>query len=76
MRRRQRAIRLIDRRHLPEHGSREVLVIFSSLTTCDPTNIHHTIDSLVKDRVRVNIVGLSAEISVCREICSKTKGAS
>jgi transcription initiation factor TFIIH subunit 2 len=36
--------------HLPTHGSREVVVIFGSLTTCDPGNIHDTIDALAKDR--------------------------
>ena len=36
--------------HLPTHGSREVVIIFGSLTTCDPANIHDTIDALVKDR--------------------------
>jgi transcription initiation factor TFIIH subunit 2 len=36
--------------HLPPHGSREVLVIFGSLTTCDPGNIHSTIDACVKAR--------------------------
>ncbi|GAA94518.1 uncharacterized protein L969DRAFT_83920 [Mixia osmundae IAM 14324] len=60
--------------HLPSHGSREVVIIFGSLTTCDPGNIHTTMEALVKDRVRVNIVGLSAEMSICKEVCKRTKG--
>ncbi|KAM0746708.1 TFIIH basal transcription factor complex, subunit SSL1 [Meredithblackwellia eburnea MCA 4105] len=60
--------------HLPPHGSREVIVIFGSLTTCDPGNIHTTISATEKDRVRVNIIGLSAEMRICRDICSRTKG--
>lgn len=30
-------------RHMPGHTSREILVIFSSLTTCDPANIYELI---------------------------------
>ncbi|KAI9609702.1 hypothetical protein KEM48_002876 [Puccinia striiformis f. sp. tritici PST-130] len=36
--------------HLPTHGSREVLVIFGSLTTCDPDDINKTLENLEKDR--------------------------
>lgn len=36
--------------HLPTHGSREAVIVFGSLTTCDPANIHDTIEALVKDR--------------------------
>lgn len=30
-------------RHMPGHTSREVLIILSSLTTCDPANIYDLI---------------------------------
>ncbi|KAK9898101.1 Ssl1-domain-containing protein, partial [Cystobasidium minutum MCA 4210] len=60
--------------HLPTHGSREVVIVYGSLTTCDPGNIHDTIQALAKDRVRVTIIGLSAEVSLCREICKQTRG--
>lgn len=30
-------------KHMPGHTSREVLIIFSSLTTCDPSNIYDLI---------------------------------
>lgn len=60
--------------HLPPHGSKETLVIMGSLTTCDPEDIHKTIEKLEKDRMRVSIVGLSAEVNICKEICRKTKG--
>lgn len=36
--------------HLPPHGSREVIIILGSLTTCDPTNIHQTIADVEKER--------------------------
>mgnify|MGYP001582469765 FL=1 len=38
------------RRHLPPHGSREVIIILGSLTSCDPGNIHATMDETAKDR--------------------------
>ncbi|PFH51545.1 hypothetical protein AMATHDRAFT_59019 [Amanita thiersii Skay4041] len=60
--------------HLPTHSSREILIIFGSLTTCDPGNIHDTLDSCVKNRIRVSVVALAAEMKICRELCDKTGG--
>ncbi|CDO77639.1 hypothetical protein BN946_scf184946.g33 [Trametes cinnabarina] len=60
--------------HLPTHSSREILIIFGSLTTCDPGNIHDTLDECVKDRIRISIVALAAEMKICRELCDKTGG--
>ncbi|GJN93526.1 hypothetical protein Rhopal_006583-T1 [Rhodotorula paludigena] len=60
--------------HLPPHGSREVIVILGSLTTCDPTNIHQTITETEAERIRVNIIGLTADMKICRDICDQTKG--
>ncbi|KAL7321186.1 hypothetical protein PS15m_000984 [Mucor circinelloides] len=59
---------------VPSHGSKEVLLVFGSLTTCDPSDIHETIDLLKKEMVRVNIVGLAAEVQICRLLCESTKG--
>ncbi|PCH43606.1 TFIIH basal transcription factor complex subunit SSL1 [Wolfiporia cocos MD-104 SS10] len=60
--------------HLPTHSSREILVVFGSLTTCDPGNIHDTLAECVKDRIRVSVVALAAEMKICREFCDKTGG--
>ncbi|KIY47336.1 TFIIH basal transcription factor complex, subunit SSL1 [Fistulina hepatica ATCC 64428] len=60
--------------HLPTHSSREILIIFGSLTTCDPGNIHDTLDACVNDKIRVSIVSLAAEMKICRELCDKTGG--
>ncbi|CEP09348.1 hypothetical protein [Parasitella parasitica] len=59
---------------VPSHGSKEVLMVFGSLTTCDPSDIHETLDLLKKEMVRVNIVGLAAEVQICRLLCQATKG--
>ncbi|CDR36743.1 CYFA0S01e04082g1_1 [Cyberlindnera fabianii] len=58
--------------HVASHCTREVLIVFGSLFSIDPGNIHKTINSLVEENVRVKIIGLSAQVSICKEICKKT----
>ncbi|KAE8147946.1 Ssl1-like-domain-containing protein [Aspergillus avenaceus] len=60
--------------HTPSHGTREVFIIFGSLLSSDPGDIHQTIASLVADNIRVGVVGLAAQVAICREICAKTNG--
>ncbi|KZP18744.1 TFIIH basal transcription factor complex, subunit SSL1 [Athelia psychrophila] len=60
--------------HLPTHSSREILIIFGSLTTCDPGNIHETLDACVQNQIRISVVALAAEMKICRELCDKTGG--
>lgn len=59
---------------IPAHASREILVIMGSLTTCDPTNINSTIETLKKEGVRCSVVSLSAEIRICRYLAEQTGG--
>jgi transcription initiation factor TFIIH subunit 2 len=58
--------------HAPSHGTREVLIIYGALLSSDPGDIHETITSLITDRIRVSIVGLSAQVAICAELCSRT----
>lgn len=60
--------------HLPTHSSREIVVIYGSLTTVDPGNIHDTLDACIKDRIRICVVALAAEMKICRDMCDKTGG--
>lgn len=60
--------------HIPKYGSREAVVIFSSLTTCDPGDIYTTIAELKRDYIRVSVIGLSAELRVCRMLADQTTG--
>ncbi|RDB24987.1 TFIIH basal transcription factor complex p47 subunit [Hypsizygus marmoreus] len=60
--------------HLPTHSSREIIIIFGSLTTCDPGNIHETLDACVKAKIRISVVALAAEMKICRDLCDKTGG--
>ena len=59
---------------MPAHTSREVLVIFGSLTTCDPADIGLTIKALKSNNVRVSVIGLAAEVRICRHLCRETGG--
>jgi transcription initiation factor TFIIH subunit 2 len=46
--------------------------VFGALISSDAGDIHRTIRSLIEDKVRVRIVGLAAQVAVCRELCRKT----
>jgi len=61
-------------RNMPSHASREVLVVFSSLTTCDPGDILHTTETLLANKIRCSIIGLAAEVRVCKKLCNDTHG--
>lgn len=61
-------------KHMPDHTSKEVLIVLGSLTTCDPGDIHSTIQSLAAYNIRCSVVGLSAEIKVCKTLVTETKG--
>ncbi|KAK9465359.1 Ssl1-like-domain-containing protein [Lipomyces arxii] len=58
--------------HVPSHGTKEVVIVFGSLLSCDPGDIHKTIDILKAEQVRVRIVGLAAEVAICKELCKET----
>lgn len=58
--------------HTPDHGTREVIVVFGSLLSLDPGDIHQTIRACVRDRVRVSVIGMSARLKICTEIVTRT----
>jgi transcription initiation factor TFIIH subunit 2 len=60
--------------HVPSHGSREIISVYASLSTCDPSDISKTLSVLKKEKVRVSIVGLAAEVQICKRICEETSG--
>lgn len=51
-----------------------MVIVYGALLSSDPGDIHQTIDHLVEDKIRVSVVGLSAQVAVCRELCRKTNG--
>ncbi|RLV96062.1 Suppressor of stem-loop protein 1 [Spathaspora sp. JA1] len=58
-----------------EKTSQEILIIFGALFTSDPGDIHKTIDSLVRDNIKVKVIGLSAQVSICRQLVNKTNNS-
>lgn len=61
-------------KHMPSHTSKEILIILGSLTTCDPGDIHSTIQSLASYNIKVSIVHLSSQLYICKSLVTATKG--
>jgi transcription initiation factor TFIIH subunit 2 len=51
-----------------------VLIVHGSRFSSDPGEIDDTIANLIGDRIRVSVIGLSAQVALCAEICSRTNG--
>jgi transcription initiation factor TFIIH subunit 2 len=68
----RKLIEMCNNSHAPSHGTREVLIVYGALLSSDPGDIHETIASLITDRIRVSIVGLSAQVAICAELCART----
>mmetsp|Transcript_26294 Transcript_26294/g.53629 ORF Transcript_26294/g.53629 Transcript_26294/m.53629 type:complete len:403 (-) Transcript_26294:82-1290(-) len=56
------------------YGTREVLLVYGSLSTCDRGDIFQTAGRLQTLGVRVNVVGIAAELYVAKAISSETGG--
>ncbi len=56
------------------HGTREVLVVQAALSSVDPSDIFHAITLLRSKGVRVSIIGLNAEVYVCKLAAERTGG--
>lgn len=59
---------------IPSYGHREVVTLTSALTTCDPGDIMETIQKCKNAKIRCSIIGLSAEVFICKHICQETGG--
>ncbi|CCH60165.1 hypothetical protein TBLA_0C03620 [Henningerozyma blattae CBS 6284] len=57
---------------VPPHCTREVLIVFGGLSSTDPGDIHQTITSLVQEKIRATVIGLSAQVAICQELCTST----
>jgi transcription initiation factor TFIIH subunit 2 len=60
---------------VPSYGHKEVLILYSALNTCDPGNIMETIEECKKSKIRCSVIGLAAEIFVCKHLCEETGGS-
>ena len=52
------------------------MIVYGALMSADPGDIHETIDALIRDRIRVSVVGLAAQVAICNELCARTNGGS
>ncbi|XP_050213363.1 general transcription factor IIH subunit 2 [Mercurialis annua] len=59
---------------IPSYGHREVLILYSALSTCDPGDIMDTIQKCKKSKIRCSVIGLSAEMFICKHLCQETGG--
>ncbi|KAE8806048.1 general transcription factor IIH subunit 2 [Hordeum vulgare] len=60
---------------IPSYGHKEVLFLYSALNTCDPGDIMETIEKCKKSKVRCSVIGLAAEIFICKHLCEETGGS-
>ena len=58
--------------HAPTHTTREVLILFGSLLSSDPGDIHSTISALVSSHITVSIIGLAAQVAICLTLATRT----
>ncbi|KAL8773944.1 MAG: hypothetical protein Q9209_001374 [Squamulea sp. 1 TL-2023] len=58
--------------HAPSHGTREILLLFGSLLSSDPGDIHTTISSLVASHINTTVIGLSAQVAICLTLVKRT----
>ncbi|GMM30114.1 TFIIH/NER complex subunit [Martiniozyma asiatica (nom. inval.)] len=58
--------------HTASHCTREIVMVFGALFSSDPGNIHKTIDSLFKEKITVRVIGLTARVAICEELCRRT----
>jgi transcription initiation factor TFIIH subunit 2 len=58
----------------PSYSTREILIVHSTITTCDPNDIFTTIAAARKLRVRVSVVSISCEVFIFRHVTEETRG--
>lgn len=61
-------------KHLPHYGRKEILFIVGSLVTQDPGNVFNIFKIIKEDGIIVNMIHLSSEVYIFKNICEKTGG--
>jgi hypothetical protein len=59
---------------IPSYGHREIMLVFSALSTIDPGDIMEAVHKCKEANIRCSVVGLSAEIYICKLLCDQTGG--
>ena len=61
-------------RNIPEYGTRELIIVYNSLKTRDPSNIFETIAEAKRLKIRVSVICTAAEMYVCKKLTEDTGG--
>jgi len=61
-------------RDVPPFGAREVILVISSLSTCDPGNIGESLRRMKKSKARANVICVAAETRVFKKLAEDTNG--
>lgn len=59
---------------MPAYGTKEVLLLVSSLATCDPGDVMASIRRVEEMRARCSVLELQAETHVCKVLAHRTRG--
>jgi len=59
---------------VPSYAKKEILVIFSSITNCDPSNIFDTYNKLNARDIKCSVISLSAAIHILQKLATTTNG--
>ncbi|SBT82313.1 TFIIH basal transcription factor subunit, putative [Plasmodium ovale] len=62
---------LID---MPLYGTKEILIMYGSIRTCDRKNILKITELIVKNNMYVNCISIAPEMHILKHICEKTNG--
>ena len=60
---------------MPAYGTREALLLVSSLSSCDPGDAKAAIGKVEEKGIRCSVLALQAETYICRLVAKRTRGA-
>lgn len=53
---------------------KEILIVFSSVTIADPSDIFTTIQKVTEANIQVSVISLSSALFVLQNLCERTEG--
>lgn len=59
----------------PPYGTKEVLLLQSGLSSCDPGDIFTSVNKCTNRGIRVSFVGIGAEVYACKRVADETGGS-
>jgi len=59
---------------VPSYAKKEVLIIYCSITNCDPGNVFETFEKLKKSSISTSVISLSASLFILQKVTQLTNG--